>query len=74
MGSHLTPRELSERWNCSQKTLTSWRVEGVGPCFLKIGNRIRYRLQDVEAWEEERIYQQIGHPPVVQQQQKMDKE
>ena len=74
MKGYLTPRQLAERWSFSVRSLSLWRVNGLGPRFLKIGNRIRYRLQDVEAWEEEHLYQQIGHPPVVQQQQKTDKE
>jgi hypothetical protein len=38
----------------SVRTLQRWRVEGRGPCFLKIGRRVAYRVADVEAWIEGR--------------------
>ena len=61
---HLTQGDLAKRWRLGKRTLESWRVEGVGPCYLKIGNRVLYRLQDIEAFEESRCFQQVGHPPV----------
>ena len=66
MVSHLTQADLAKRWRMGQRTLESWRVDGIGPCYLKIGNRILYRLQDIEAFEESRLFQQVGHPPVGQ--------
>lgn len=35
-------------------TLHRWRIQGVGPEFLKLGAAIRYRVEDVEAWIESR--------------------
>lgn len=48
----MTQTELAERWQISEATLERWRTESAGPLFLKLGNQVRYRLQDVEAFEE----------------------
>lgn len=31
-------------------TLKEWRRRGYGPPYVKFGNRVRYRLSDLEAW------------------------
>ena len=49
--SHLSTRELGERWNISPRTLERWRWVGEGPRFLKLGGRVVYRLADIEAFE-----------------------
>ncbi len=48
---HLNQIELADRWNISHRTLVRWRGRGEGPAFLKIGGRVVYRLEDVEAFE-----------------------
>ena len=48
----MTQTELAERWRLSEATLERWRTESGGPLFLKLGNQVRYRLQDVEAFED----------------------
>jgi hypothetical protein len=48
----MTQTELAERWQISEATLERWRTESGGPLFLKLGNQVRYRVQDVEAFEE----------------------
>jgi len=30
--------------------LERWRVEGLGPAWLKVGRAVRYREGDVEQW------------------------
>lgn len=47
----LTQVDLAARWNVSPRTLERWRWEGCGPPHLKIGSHVRYRLSDVEAFE-----------------------
>lgn len=51
----LTPKEVCERLRVADNTLRKWRVNGVGPAYIKLGNGwnadVRYRLEDVEAWE-----------------------
>ena len=53
---HLTQRELADRWNKSEATIERYRSDGVGPRFLKIGGAVRYRLEDIEAFEQECLY------------------
>ena len=49
--SHLSTRELGERWNISPRTLERWRYAGEGPRFLKLGGRVVYRIAHIEAFE-----------------------
>jgi hypothetical protein len=48
---HLHQADLARRWNISPRTLERWRWLGQGPRFLKIGGRVAYRLEDIEAYE-----------------------
>ncbi len=54
---HLNQIELAARWNISPRTLERWRWAGEGPQFIKLGGRVVYRLEDVEAFEAEQIRQ-----------------
>ena len=47
--------DLARRWNVSPRTLERWRWLGQGPRFLKIGGRVAYRLEDIEAFEAAQI-------------------
>ena len=54
----LTTKELAVRWNIKPKTLYQWQWEGKGkgpPC-MKVGGSNRYRLCDIEKYEQERLY------------------
>ncbi len=48
----LTPAELAELLEVSERTLEDWRSPGgpIGPPFIKMGGRIRYRWSSVEDW------------------------
>jgi hypothetical protein len=48
---HLNQIDLSRRWSISPRTLERWRWLHQGPQYLKIGGRVVYRLEDVEAFE-----------------------
>jgi len=50
---HLNRIDLADRWNISERTLERWL--GEGPAYLKIGGRVVYRLEDVEAYEAENL-------------------
>jgi predicted site-specific integrase-resolvase len=50
---HLNQAQLAQRWQMSQRTLERWRWRGEGPPFIKIGGRVVYRLEDIEAFETE---------------------
>lgn len=47
--------DLSRRWGISARTLEQWRWRGEGPSFVKIGCRVRYRIKDVEHYEQQHI-------------------
>ena len=47
----LNQARLATRWQISPRTLERWRWSGEGPAFVKIGGRVVYRLEDVEAYE-----------------------
>jgi predicted site-specific integrase-resolvase len=42
---------LANRWQISPRTLERWRWKGEGPAFVKIGGRVVYRLEEIEAYE-----------------------
>jgi hypothetical protein len=48
---HLDQKALADRWLVSPRTLEQWRWQGRGPRYLKIGGRVVYRQQDIEAFE-----------------------
>ncbi len=48
---HLDQWELAARWRLSARTLERWRTKGSGPGYLKLGQRVSYRLTDIEAFE-----------------------
>ena len=50
--THINQESLSKRLGISCRTLERWRWIGVGPRFIKIGGRVRYRLADIEAYEQ----------------------
>jgi hypothetical protein len=52
---HFNQADLSRRWNISPRTLERWRWLKQGPGYLKIGGRVVYRLEDIEAFEVARI-------------------
>lgn len=53
--AHFNVYDLSKRWKLAPKTLDRWRQRGVGPRFLKIGGRVIYRKEDIEAYETENV-------------------
>ena len=54
---HMNQNALAARWAISPRTLERWRWAGEGPQFIKLGGRVVYRLEDVEAFEAEQIRQ-----------------
>jgi hypothetical protein len=63
---HLNQRELAERWNISARSLERWRWIGAGPRFLKLGGRVVYRLEDIEAYEAEQLRDSTTAPSSIQ--------
>ena len=53
---HFNQVELSRRWSLSPRTLERWRWLRQGPTYLKIGGRIVYRVEDIEAYESSSLH------------------
>lgn len=50
----LTADEVAEILGVHKQTVSVWRKEKRGPRYLKIGNRVYYDPQDLDAWLESR--------------------
>lgn len=59
---YLSEHELAEKWGISPRTLQRWRWLNQGPNYLKIGGRVRYRPEDVDAFEKKRFCQIQDNP------------
>jgi len=53
--THLDQILVGQRLGVSVRTLERWRWLGMGPRFMKVGGRVRYRLADIEAFEQSRL-------------------
>lgn len=59
----LTDKDLAKRWGVSVRTIGRWRADGKTPPSVAIGHRggfgqgVRYRLDDVIAFEDARKQQ-----------------
>lgn len=61
MTTHFHQVELARRWKLSPRTLERWRWTGEGPKFVKLGGRVVYRLEDVEAFERDNVRTSTGN-------------
>lgn len=62
---HLNQRQLAERWDLSEGTLERWRSEGIGPIFLKLQGQVRYRIEDIKAFEADSLRKSTSEREVV---------
>jgi excisionase family DNA binding protein len=46
----LTTEEVASRLRVNPCTVRRWRLDDVGPRFLKVGNIYRYPADELEAW------------------------
>ena len=54
---YLTQKEVAHRWSLSERTLEGWRFRGdYGPGYVKLGNRVRYPLGEVERFEQDNFH------------------
>jgi len=63
-GSHtadqlLTIQGLASRVQVAAVTVRRWIMAGQAPVHIHVGRIIRFRLQDVEHWEDERAKEQV---------------
>jgi hypothetical protein len=60
----MTPCELAERWKVTEGALRSWRSQGLGPKFIKLGKGtgnapIRYPMEEIVRIESENRFEAI---------------
>ena len=59
-GKMLTSKQVAEKLGLSEKTVSRWRSEGVGPPYHKLGfsrlSPVRYDPDALETWMKERGY------------------
>jgi hypothetical protein len=53
-GPYLTNEDLAARYKVGLGTIREWRAKGTGPRVTKIGQLVRYAVDDVLRWEAER--------------------
>lgn len=52
----LTPDDMTHMFpNTTRQTWAQMRYQGNGPRFYKVGRRVFYRPEDVEAWKESQL-------------------
>jgi len=52
---YLDTNETADLVRRPASTLAYWRHRGEGPPYAKVGKRVLYRREDVEAWLEEQF-------------------
>jgi excisionase family DNA binding protein len=52
VGKYLTTQEVADLLRTSPETVRFWRHVGKGPIGFKVGRRVLYAAEDVEAWVE----------------------
>ncbi|MEV4472774.1 helix-turn-helix domain-containing protein [Nonomuraea sp. NPDC049504] len=57
---HLSPEDLAERLGVPIMTVYAWNSRGGGPRFMKFGKHVRYKIADVEAWENEHYAEPVA--------------
>lgn len=55
MTCFITAKNLAHRWQIKEQTLANWRHEGRGPPFIKVANRVRYSLNEIEDFENNQL-------------------
>lgn len=60
----ITEPELAARYGWKRQTARANRVRGATPPYLKVGNRILYRVRDVEEWERARSFRSTAEATV----------
>lgn len=52
---HLSIADLADREGVPMSTVYRWNSTGTGPKYLRVGKHVRYRVSDVERWEDARV-------------------
>ena len=59
----LNIEELAEYLDVPVATIYDWRVDGKGPCAIRIGRRVKFTITDVNAWIARQRESSPGHQP-----------
>ncbi|MFC9517535.1 helix-turn-helix transcriptional regulator [Nocardiaceae bacterium NPDC056970] len=59
----LTTLDVATKCCVAPNTVEHWRAHGRGPAYVKLGNRVRYRRVDVDAWLERQTVHPEGRRP-----------
>jgi excisionase family DNA binding protein len=51
----LTRQQVADRLQVPVKTLAEWASRKIGPRYARFGRHCRYRLDDIEAWENAQV-------------------
>lgn len=51
----LSMQDLADRYGVPLQTVRVWRTKGYGPQGFPVGRFVRYRVADVEAWEQSQL-------------------
>lgn len=51
-----TPKELSAHWRVTVDTLQKWRMNNIGPVYIKIGGHIMYTRNAIKQYERQRMF------------------
>ena len=52
---YLSPKATATRLHLAVGTLANWRVQGIGPRFVKFGKKVLYPRAEVVAYEQRQI-------------------
>lgn len=52
-----TPSDVAATYGMETSTLAQWRYKGYGPKFVKLGRKIFYRQQDIDAFIDANVHQ-----------------
>ena len=64
---NLDTNEAAKWLGVTRGTLAKWRVSGNGPAFSKIGNKVIYRLIDLQTYQEERTFSSTSSYEFIQE-------
>ena len=59
----LNSEQVADRLGLSVSTLAKMRLYGTGPAYSKLGRRVVYRLEDLEAWITANRFQSTSEYP-----------
>ena len=59
----LSIEDLAEYLGVPVATIYDWRVDGKGPCGVRVGRHVKFTQRDVLAWIEAHRESRPGQPP-----------